>query len=253
MDESENLYGKVIVITGGSGFLGSHFCEIFHKCGAIPIILDIVERNGLDFSFYECDITNEERVQEVANQIEKKYRGVDVLINNAANNPKLDFGTSIGFSKFEDFSLEQWNDDIAVGITGAMICTKVFGTHMAERGKGSIINIGSVYSDLIAPNQSLYDVPKPVTYNVVKAALVGLTKYTATYWGRKNIRCNCVSFSGVFNNQPEDFIAKYVKLSPMHRMMEKEETGGIVLFLASDKSSFVTGANLVVDGGMTSW
>lgn len=253
MHRKNDLRGKVVVVTGGNGFLGTHFCSILSENGAIPIIIDHKKNENCDFDCYRCDITDDDALKNVCKKIEEKHLYVDVLINNAANNPKLDNGKSVGYTHFEDISLDHWNSDLAVGVTGAMLCTKHFGAMMAKHGRGSIINIGSVYSDLAAPNQSIYETPKPVTYNVVKAAIVGLTKYTATYWSKRGVRCNCVSFSGIFNNQPSGFVEKYSKLCPMNRMMNLDETSGIILYLASDASSFVNGANIVVDGGMTSW
>jgi NAD(P)-dependent dehydrogenase (short-subunit alcohol dehydrogenase family) len=191
-----------------------------------------------------------------------RFGRIDILINNAANNPKVeDTGgaTSQAWSRLENFPLRVWNDDIAVGLTGAFLCSRVFGMEMVKRNAGVILNVASDLG-VIAPDQRLYrkeGVPeheqpvKPVTYSVVKTALIGLTRYLSTYWTAHNIRCNAISPGGVFTTQPDDFTAKLHSLIPMARMAHKDEYQGAVLFLCSDASSYMTGQNLIVDGGRT--
>ncbi|MDR3734403.1 MAG: SDR family oxidoreductase, partial [Acidobacteriaceae bacterium] len=188
----------------------------------------------------------------------QKFGRIDILINNAANNPKVeDQKPGQPWSRLENFPLETWNNDIAVGLTGAFLCSRVFGAEMVKRKSGVIINVASDLA-LIAPDQRLYrvdDLPedqqpvKPVTYSVVKTALIGLTRYLATYWTSANIRVNAISPGGVFNGQPEVFLSKLNELIPMGRMAHKDEYQGAILFLCSDASSYMTGTNLVVDGG----
>ena len=208
------------------------------------------------------DITNEKQVKEICDKIITTLGKVDVLINNAANNPKVDSSNTIkNTSRLEHFPLELWNQDIAVGLTGSFLCSKYFGTEMAKRGQGNIINISSDLG-IIAPNQKLYkqeNIPddmqnvKPVSYSVVKAGLIGLTRYLATYWADKNVRCNALCPGGVFNGQGEEFVKKISNLIPMNRMAAVNEYQGAIVFLASDASSYMNGSIIVIDGGRCCW
>ena len=186
-----------------------------------------------------------------------RYGRVDILINNAAANPKVEGAEPASFSRFESFPLDQWNADIAVGLSGAFICCQVFGMEMVRRGSGVIVNVSSDLG-LIAPDQRIYRLPnmpenlqpvKPVSYSVVKSALIGLTRYLATYWAGRGIRVNSICPGGVGNGQPEEFVSKLTSLIPMGRMARPDEYQGAILFLCSDASSYMTGATLVVDGG----
>jgi NAD(P)-dependent dehydrogenase (short-subunit alcohol dehydrogenase family) len=167
----------------------------------------------------------------------------------------------VNFSRFENFPMEQWASDIGVGLTGAFLCSQVFGVEMARRRRGVILNIASDLA-VIGPDQRLYrkdglsddrQPAKPVTYSVVKSALIGLTRYLATYWADAGVRVNAISPGGVYDGQPADFVAKLTSLIPMGRMAAVDEYQGAVLFLVSDASSYMTGSNLVVDGGRTCW
>ena len=251
MNNIFDLTGKTVLITGGSGLLGLKHAEAVSEWGAKAIILDIKKVTD-KYDFYNIDITNHDEVIQVKNDIISKYGHIDVLINNAANNPKVE-DQSANFGPLETFPLKIWQDDLNVGITGAFICTQVFGSEMAKQGSGSIINIGSIYGSHISPHQELYKSPKPVSYNVVKAALVGLTKYTAIYWAPNKVRCNIVTFGGVSNNQPSIFVDSLSKLIPMGRMAFADDYKGIIVYLASDASSYMTGSDIVIDGGMISW
>jgi NAD(P)-dependent dehydrogenase (short-subunit alcohol dehydrogenase family) len=208
-----------------------------------------------------ADITKQEELESLLAQIVDRFGRLDILINNAANNPKMEASTEVNFSRLENFPLAQWDADIAVGLTGAFLCSKVFGSYMAANGGGVIVNVASDLA-LIAPDQRIYRQPgateamqpvKPVTYSVVKSALVGLTRYLATYWADKKVRVNAISPGGVYNNQPEDFVERLTNLIPLGRMAAIDEYQGAILFLCSDASSYMTGTNLVVDGGRSCW
>jgi NAD(P)-dependent dehydrogenase (short-subunit alcohol dehydrogenase family) len=186
---------------------------------------------------------------------------VDILINNAANNPKVESDGSRAWSRLENFPLEVWDDDLRVGLTGAFLCSRVFGAEMAKRGKGVILNIASDLA-VIAPDQRQYrqsgvaedqQPVKPVTYSVVKTGLIGLTRYLATYWAASGVRVNAISPGGVFNHQPDAFLQQLYQRIPLGRMANADEYQGAILFLCSDASSYMTGSNLVVDGGRTCW
>ena len=197
-------------------------------------------------------------MDEARAQILGKFGRIDILINNAANNPKVEDGNTT-WSRLENFPLDLWEADIRVGLTGAFLCSRFFGAEMAKRKSGVILNVASDLA-LIAPDQRLYRVDglpedqqpvKPVTYSVVKTALIGLTRYLATYWSSANIRVNAISPGGVFNNQSDVFLSRLKQLIPMERMANRDEYQGAILFLCSDASSYMTGANLVIDGGRT--
>lgn len=265
-----DLSGRVAIITGGAGLLGYQHGSILAAAGANVVLLDLVAANpGLrssqlqDTHKIEClglpvDITSERSLLDARDAILAKFGRIDILINNAANNPKVE-ATANGeqWSRLENFPIEVWNADIAVGLTGAFLCSRIFGAEMVKRNCGVILNIASDLA-VIAPDQRLYrkeGVPedqqpvKPVTYSVVKTALIGLTRYLSTYWTAHNIRVNAISPGGVFAGQPEEFTTKLHQLIPMRRMAHTDEYQGAVLFLCSDASSYMTGHNLVVDGG----
>jgi NAD(P)-dependent dehydrogenase (short-subunit alcohol dehydrogenase family) len=184
------------------------------------------------------------------------------LINNAAIDPKVTIDSILEASRLENMELTDWNQQIAVGLTGAFLCSQVFGSLMATDGKGGVIlNIASDLS-IISPDQRLYKkkgVPenlqpvKPVTYSVIKAGLVGLTRYLSTYWIDKGVRCNALSPGGIYNGQSEEFVSKLAQLIPMGRMAHREEYRAAVQFLCSDGSSYMNGQNLVIDGGRSAW
>lgn len=277
MNPASNLFdlsGKVTVITGGAGVLGLQHAQAIMSHGGTPVLLDIntegLIRNAKALSDlfqkevlnFECDITSTRTVIEVKDKILKNYRNIDILINNAARNPKVEAATGVEFSRLEEFDDEQWNLDLSVGLGGAFICSKVFGTVMACSGEGGVItNIASDLS-VIAPDQRLYSVAglpsdrqpvKPVTYSVVKHGLIGLTKYLSTYWCDQGVRCNALSPGGIYNNQNDIFISKINKLIPMGRMANPSEYQGAIIFLCSNASSYLNGANLIMDGGRSVW
>jgi NAD(P)-dependent dehydrogenase (short-subunit alcohol dehydrogenase family) len=263
------LDGRVAVITGGCGLLGRQHAEAIAGAGGIPVLLDIARANPVKIAAeigFPChgvvaDITDLEALTALKDQLVRYHGRIDILINNAANNPKMESADSKNFSRVEFFPMDTWHADLAVGLTGAFLCSRVFGAEMAAAGRGVIVNVSSDLG-LISPDQRLYSVPglppeaqpvKPVTYSVVKSGLIGLTRYLATYWADAGVRVNAISPGGVFTNQPEDFVARLSQLIPLGRMARIDEYQAAILFLCSDASSYMTGSNLIVDGGRTTW
>ena len=273
----ENIFRldeKVIVITGAAGLLGKKHAEAIACYGGIPILIDI-DQNKLDIVVneinenyqinckgYVVDITVEEQIKENITELIKDYGKVDGLINNAANNPKIEKKNDIEFSRLENFSEHTWNNDIDVGLKGAFLCSKYYGNEISNNPNGgSIVNISSDLG-LIAPDQDLYmeeDLPKnkqpvkPVTYSIVKSGIIGLTRYLATYWPKSKVRCNALCPGGIENNQSEEFLNKISKKIPMGRLAKAEEYQGTIIWLLSDASSYLNGAIISVDGGRTVW
>jgi NAD(P)-dependent dehydrogenase (short-subunit alcohol dehydrogenase family) len=268
-----NLKGRVAIITGGSGLLGTKHAEVLAEAGASPVLIDlpvadpvaraevISNKFGVPALGLAGDITDLKQVEGIRDTILSRFGRIDILINNAANNPKMEKREGRNFSRLEDFPLEVWEADLKVGLMGAFLCSRVFGSEMARRGKGVILNIASDLA-VIAPDQRLYredglpesEQPvKPVTYSVVKSGLVGLTRYLATYWSESGVRANAISPGGIYNNQPEAFVQRLNNLIPLGRMADKDEYKGAILFLCSDASSYVTGTNLIADGGRSCW
>lgn len=266
-----DLSGRVAIITGGAGLLGQQHAEAVMHAGGVPVLVDIATadpenkakaieaKHGREVAGYVCDITDLGNVEMLRDQILARFGRIDILINNAANNPKMESGNNTAFSRVEHFPLEVWNADIAVGLTGAFLCSRVFGIEMARQQRGVIVNMASDLA-LIAPDQRLYrkeGLPeeqqpvKPVTYSVVKSGLIGLTRYFAGYWATKGVRVNALSPGGVYASQPEEFVQRLSALVPLGRMAHLTEYQGAILFLCSDASSYMTGANLVIDGGRT--
>lgn len=273
--EKFKINGKVCVITGGAGLLGIMHAETILEAGGFPILLDNNQEklnqavdllkkkfNHKDLDGFIGDITQKDNLDDIKNKIIKKYKKIDILINNAANNPKMEnSNNNRNWTRFENFPEFLWNQDLDVGIKGAFLSSQVFGSAMVTQGRGVILNISSDLG-IIAPNQEIYKKPglkeneqnvKPVTYSVIKHALIGLTRYLATYWANKNIRVNAICPGGVFNNQEKEFVEKLVKLIPMKRMANKDEYKSAILFLISDASSYMTGSIISVDGGRTCW
>jgi len=272
-NEMFDLTGRVVVITGGAGLLGLRHGEAVASAGGIPVLADTrtehLEQDGAGFAdrfgrqaaVIGVDITDPRSVERLLESVLTRYGRVDVLINNAANNPKMETGSGVEFSRVESFKIAQWQADLAVGLTGAFLCSQVIGGEMARRGRGVIVNVASDLA-LIAPDQRLYRKPglpeemqpvKPVTYSVVKSGLLGLTRYLATYWATSGVRVNAISPGGVYTDQPQEFVERLANLIPLGRMARVDEYEGAILFLCSDASSYMTGANLSVDGGRTAW
>lgn len=273
--EKFQLNGAGVVITGGAGLLGRKHAEAIAEIGGIPIIVDINEELANKVASYvkesyrcnvlvfKADVTREKEIEEILKQIiitlGKPPYG---LINNAALDPKFDNDENKApKSRFEIFPLQQWEKEIKVGLTGAFICSKIFGREMAKVGRGVILNISSDLG-IIAPDQRIYqkeNTPeelqpvKPVTYSVIKHGIIGLTKYIATYWAKYGVRCNALAPGGVYNNHPKEFVEKLSNLIPLGRMAHIDEYKSAIQFLISDASSYMTGAVLVMDGGRSCW
>lgn len=271
--EAFSLDGRVAIITGGAGLLGVKHAEAIAEMGGIPILIDIDEERaqecakeivkifGVKAKAYHCDITDEEAVKRLLSKVLKEFKKVDILINNAANNPKVEGGSAKLKSRLENFPLQTWNKDLDVGLTGAFLCSKIIGAQLAKQGKGVILNIASDLA-LIAPDQRIYREPgqkeseqftKPISYSVAKSGLIGMTRYLAAYWAKNGVRVNAISPGGVYNDQNEGFVKRLTNLIPLGRMADKDEYKAAIVFLVSDASSYMTGANLVIDGGKTCW
>jgi len=272
--EKFDMRDQVVVITGGAGLLGGQHARAIAGVGGRAVLLDIngegasrvaaevAETYGIETLGLACDITAEEGVLAARDQILARFGRLDVLINNAANDVKVERGDHIAQSRFENLPLEQWQRDLDVGVTGAYICSRVFGHHMAENGGGVVLNIGSILS-LTAPDQRIYRVDdledalqpvKTVTYSVVKHAIIGLTRYLATYWADKGVRANALCPGGVYNEKlPEEFVKRLTRLIPLGRMARLEDYRGAVQFLCSDASAYMNGGVVTMDGGQTVW
>ena len=269
-----NMTGKTALVTGSAGMLGRQHAAALLEVGASVVLTDVnvgnleVARNELAESFGDhrirtmsMDVTQLGSIEEVAEKLDSGGVGVDVLINNAALDTKVGEDGLPAGSRLEMFSLQRWNNELAVGLTGAFLCSQVFGTRMATNSGGVILNIASDLS-VIAPDQRIYhqteldhhDQPvKPITYSVVKAGLVGLTRYLATYWPGASVRANALSPGGVHTDQSTEFVTRINELIPLGRMAFPDEYRSVVQFLCSDASSFLTGQNIVMDGGRSVW
>ncbi len=262
---------KIAVVTGGLGQLGRQFSLALADRGARVAVLDmrsddtfVAQRIGErsrdeHFLFLAAEVTERASLERARAQINGKWGIPEVLINNAAldsppNAPASETGP------FETYPEVSWDKVLDVNLKGVFLCCQVFGGQMAEAGRGSIINIASIYG-LVSPDQRIYEYRrrdgkpffKPVAYSVSKSGLLNLTRYLATYWAGCGVRVNTLTFAGVFNNQDEQFLQNYTAHVPLGRMAREDEYNGAVIFLASDASSYMTGSNMVIDGGWTAW
>ncbi|MBF9040325.1 SDR family oxidoreductase [Rhodobacterales bacterium LSUCC0387] len=271
--EKFDLTGKTALITGSVGLLGMEHAAALLESGATVVLTDLcpveqlyaaADRLGEQYDRSRIvtavmDVTNPAVIGSVAENLHNQDLRVDILVNNAAIDPKVEGDRGIlETSRLEYFPVEQWNLQLAVGITGAFLCSKIFGGAMALDGKGGVIlNIASDLS-VIAPDHRLYrkdGLPdhlqpvKPVTYSVIKAGIIGLTRYLATYWADKGVRCNALSPGGVYNGHGSDFVERLTSLIPLGRMADRGDYRSTVQFLCSDASAYMTGQNIVIDGG----
>lgn len=266
-----NLDGRIAVVTGGLGQLGQQYSAVLSEYGAKVAIIDIFDvskkmtpvfkrhyESG-HIKVFKTDITNRPEIEATLGKIAKLWSTPDILINNAGlDSPPNAPATENG--PFETYPEKSLDKIINVNIKGTFFCCQVFGGAMAKAGRGSIINIASIYG-MVSPNQDIYEYKrkdgqewyKPVAYAITKSSIYNLTRYLATYWAKKGVRVNTLTPSGIFNNQEEEFLTEYYKRIPIGRMADPSEMNGAIIFLASDASSYMTGSNLVVDGGWTAW
>lgn len=269
LNQTFNLKGRVAIVTGGVGQLGTQYVKSLLAVGVKVAVFDITINKLNDFYIAKksdknlllckVDITQKESIDNGLKSVIKKYGIPSILINNAAldSSPDASLDNNCPFEVYPEKLLDQI---YAVNLKGAILCCQVIGKIMAENKGGSIINISSLYGN-VSPDQRMYEYRKrgnkkfckPVSYAVTKAAIINLSRYLATYWAEKNVRVNTLSLGGVFNNQDKKFLEEYSKRVPIGRMARKDEYNGAILFLASDASSYMTGSNVIIDGGFTAW
>lgn len=255
------LEGKTVVMSGAAGILGSAAVQAMIDAGARVCALDRSEealgKLGAEHTSLMqivTDVADRQSVERAHARLKDSWGEADVLFNNAATKSES------FFAPFESFPLDEWNFVMGVNLTGAMLCSQVFGPPMAARGSGAIVNTLSIYG-LVGPDQRIYEgsmyegkaINTPAIYSASKAGLWGLTKYLATYWGHRGVRVNAITPGGVFSGQNETFVDNYSRRVPMGRMAERHEIVDAMLFLASDSATYINGHNLVVDGGWTAW
>ena len=239
---------KIVLVTGGSGLLGSEMIRDLKRRGAIALNLDIDFKDDWEKGKLFCDITSEKSIVEVVTKIIKKYSSIHGLVNNAYPRTK-DWGTP-----FEDIKLESWRKNVEWQLNSYFYLSQQVLKQMRQQGFGSIVNISSIYG-LVGNDFTIYegtDIVPPAAYSAIKGALINFTRYLASYYGKFNIRVNCVSPGGIFDNQPEAFVTAYEKKVPLKRMGKPDDIAPAVSFLLSDEAKYITGQNLIVDGGWTS-
>ena len=268
-----DLTDRVAVITGGAGMLGRKHAEAITEMGGTAVLLDLSadacrdaeaqvrEATGGETWSVAADITDAAKVRDAVARVLERFGRVDVLVNNAALTVKGGGGTFDDyFAPFEEYPEALFDRALRVNLTGAMLVTQAVGRAMVERGRGVVINIASDVA-VISPDHRIYEgmtyggkpFNTPVAYSMSKAALLAFTRYLATYWAPKGIRVNALSPAGVYDGHDPDFVERLADRIPLHRMAHRDEYKGAIIFLASDASSFMTGANLIVDGGRTAW
>lgn len=263
-----SLKNKTAIVTGALGLIGKEHCKALSDAGANVVVADINEESCINFANtlqtesigVSLDVTNPDSIKTLRDKVLGKFKHIDILVNNAAINDMFENPKAASEqSKFENYPLELWQKSVDVNLTGVFLCSQILGTEMAKQKSGSIINIASTYG-ITAPDQSLYlkndgtqSFYKPPAYSATKGAVIMFTKYLAAYWGKDGVRVNTLSPGGVENNQDEFFIKKYSDKTMLGRMAQPDDYKGALIFLASDSSRYMTGANLVVDGGWTAW
>ena len=257
-DRLFDVQDRIIVVTGGAGLLGHAFVHSLVKAGArIAIIDNVLVKSSRGLLGLQCDVTDRSSLRNAFAEIERFWGTPHGLVNAAALDTPPDSSIEEN-GPFETYHELSWDKIMAVNVKGVFLSCQVFGDAMAKVGRGSIINVASIYG-MVSPDQSLYQYRrdhgevffKPIAYSVSKSAIYNLTRYLATYWGKRGVRVNTVTFGGVFNNQEPEFVERYTAKVPLGRMAEPNEYNGVVQFLLSDASSYMTGANVVMDGGFT--
>ncbi len=264
-----SLTGKVALVTGGAGLLGQVFCQALATAGADVAIIDLdgdnAEKTALNLNkeksqkveAFQCDITSLDAVESTVKKVIEKFGHIDILLNNAASKGS---GLDNFFEPFESYSLRTWREVMAVNVDGLFLVAQSVGNQMKKQGSGSIIQVSSIYG-VVAPDQRIYEgseyggrsINTPAVYSVSKAAVLGLTSYLSTYWADSNIRVNTLTPGGIASGQNDIFNEKYSQRVPLGRMGQASELTGALIYLASDASSYVTGQNIVVDGGLSTW
>ncbi|MBI2067890.1 MAG: SDR family oxidoreductase [Deltaproteobacteria bacterium] len=249
MSNPFSLEGKVILISGGSGLLGSSLVSAFQEQGGRVIVFDLKEGKSSTVCYYECDVTDAKSIQKAVQKAIKDEERIDVLVNSA-------YPHNRNWGKiFEEISREDWSENVDGHLGGYFQLTQEVVREMKKQKRGSIIQVGSIYG-MVGPDFSIYEgtsMTMPAEYAAIKGGLTTLTRYLATYLARFNIRVNMVSPGGIYSGQPESFVKNYEKRVPLGRMATPEDICGAVLFLSSDAARYITGQNLAVDGGWTAW
>ncbi|WP_054637518.1 MULTISPECIES: SDR family oxidoreductase [Bacillaceae] len=265
-----SLHNKTAIVTGGLGILGRHFCAGLAECGANVVVVDLDEPQAKSFANalakdyhvhcigIGCDVSSPEQVKDMVKQTKRTFKTIDILLNNAASKTK---DVTHYFAPFEEYSLADWRKVMSVNIDGMFLVAQQVGIEMVKQNQGgSIIQTSSIYG-IVAPDGRIYEgsyylgtsINTPAVYSASKAAVWGLTKYLATYWAEKGIRVNMLTPGGIESGQNETFKQKYAHRTPLARMGVPEEVVGAVIYLSSSASSYVTGQNIIVDGGLTTW
>ena len=271
MDKLFDLRSRVAIVTGGMGQLGLEYTLALAGRGVKVAIFDRMLKpkipnttlarllkTGRVLSF-RVDICSRKEVQKAARRVSQLWAVPHILINNAALDSPPDAPPG-DVGPFETYPESSFDKVMDVNVKGTLICCQVIGGMMAAAGRGSVVNVSSIYG-ILSPCQDLYKFRrqtgktfyKPVAYSVSKSAILNLTRYLATYWAQKGVRVNTLTPAGIFNNQPKEFLDAYCGRIPVGRMAKADEMNGAIIFLASDASSYMTGANLVVDGGWSAW
>lgn len=264
-----DVAGRTVIVTGGAGLLGREYGRALVEAGAQVVLADVAGDDVVQVAAaldgpgcaigVGVDVASEDSVAALVRLTLERFGRIDGLVNNAALNPAVDADRAAPLDlPFERYPLALWDRALAVNLTGMFLCAREVAPTMRAQGSGAVINVSSTYG-LVGPDQRLYDDGhgfrqyKPVDYSVTKSAVIGFTRYLAAYWAGTGIRVNTLTPGGVHSRQPEDFVARYSARTPLGRMANRQEYCGALLFLLSGASSYMTGANLVVDGGWTAW
>lgn len=263
-----SLAGRTAIVTGALGLIGRHHCQALAAAGANVVVADLDAVATAEFAAtlptssvgIALNVTEEQSLAALRGQVLAAFGHIDILVNNAAINDMFESPTlAAEQSRFENYPLAMWQRSLDVNVTGIFLCSQILGAPMAEQGKGSIINVASTYG-IVAPDQSLYLTPdgrqpfyKSPAYPTTKGAVISFTRFLAAYWGHAGVRVNTLSPGGVENNQDAYFVNNYARRTMLARMATPTDYQGAIVFLASDASAYMTGANLVVDGGWTAW